>query len=51
MTKAIKVCLSDSEYRQVEALINSGNGRTKADFARTAIILYIKNFEKDQSQE
>ena len=41
MTKAVKIYLSDSEYKEVEELVGAGKGRTKADFVKTATILHI----------
>jgi len=49
--KAIKVCLSDSEYRRVEDLVSVGVGRTKADFARTAILLHIDKYEANSKAQ
>jgi len=43
--KAIKVCLSDSEYAGVERLVKAGFGRTKSDFVRTAILMHTDKCE------
>lgn|GEM_PF-4482942 len=40
MNKTIRVYLSDSEYDGVEKLVKAGFGRTKADFAKTAILMH-----------
>jgi len=42
MVKTILVRLSDSEYSDIETLVNDGAGRSKADFVKTAAILHIE---------
>jgi len=43
--KAIKVCLSDSEYAGVEKMVKAGIGRTKSDFVRTAVLMHTNRCE------
>ena len=45
MCKTIRVYLSDSEYNGVERLVKAGFGRTKADFAKTAVLMHICKYE------
>lgn len=41
MVKTILIRVSDSEYKTVEALVSAGEGRSKADFVKTATVLHI----------
>jgi len=46
MTKQIMIRVSENDFSEIESLVESGFGRTKADFAKTAVILYIQEINR-----
>jgi len=44
MTKIIKISLSDEEYDRVDSLVCQGFGRSKSDFARSAVVFQLERY-------